>query len=110
MKGYTWDSKVGFKRKSIFQRSHEERMKTDSSLAPFKAAPRVSSKGESQLKCPKCRSSDNLSANKHGFGLGKAIIGGAFTGPVGLLAGFLGSGKVKITCLKCGHAWNAGKS
>lgn len=28
-----------------------------------------------------------------------------FLGGVGLLGGFLGSGKVKITCLKCGHTW-----
>jgi tellurium resistance protein TerD len=63
---------------------------------------------EPQMKCPKCRSPE-LSANRRGFGLGKAVAGGALTGPVGLLAGFMGSGKIKITCLSCGHAWQAGK-
>ena len=59
---------------------------------------------EAPLRCPRCRSS-YISANKKGFGLGKALVGGAITGGVGLLAGFIGSGKVKCTCLKCGHEW-----
>ncbi len=64
---------------------------------------------EKLMKCPSC-GSVQLTANKKGFGLGKAIVGGVLTGGVGLLAGFIGSGKVKITCLKCGHAWKAGKA
>lgn len=31
------------------------------------------------------------------------------TGPVGLLGGLIGSKKIIITCLKCGHKWQAGK-
>ena len=61
-----------------------------------------------QIKCPKCRSTQ-LTANKKGFGLGKAAAGGLLLGPVGLLGGVMGSGKVKITCLKCGHEWKPGK-
>lgn len=61
-----------------------------------------------EIKCPKCASSQ-LSANASGFGLGKAAVGGALLGPVGLLGGFVGSKKVKITCLQCGHNWEAGK-
>ena len=61
-----------------------------------------------QIKCPKCGSSQ-LTANKKGFGLGKAAAGGLLLGPIGLLGGMIGSGKVKITCLKCGHEWKAGK-
>ncbi len=64
---------------------------------------------EKLMKCPSC-GSVQLTANKKGFGLGKAIVGGVLTGGVGLLAGFIGSGKVNITCLKCGHAWKAGKA
>lgn len=60
------------------------------------------------LHCPKCRST-HLTAQKQGFGLGKAVVGGVLTGGVGLLAGFVGSGKVKVTCLQCGHAWTPGK-
>lgn len=60
------------------------------------------------LHCFKCGSSQ-LSANKKGFGLGKAAVGGLLTGEVGLLGGFIGSRKVKITCLRCGYSWTAGK-
>ena len=64
----------------------------------------VTEREEAPLRCPRCRST-YISANKKGFGLGKALVGGAITGGVGLLAGFIGSGKVKCTCLKCGHEW-----
>jgi hypothetical protein len=63
---------------------------------------------EKQIKCPRC-SSTQLTANKKGFGLGKAAIGGLLTGGIGLLGGFIGSRKVKITCLNCGHSWKAGQ-
>lgn len=59
---------------------------------------------EEPVRCPRCRSTQ-LTANKKGFGLGKAAAGGLLLGPVGLLGGFLGSSKVKITCLKCGYTW-----
>ena len=54
--------------------------------------------------CPKC-GSDQFSANPKGFGVGKAIVGAAVTGGVGLLAGFIGSQKIYVTCLACGHQW-----
>lgn len=63
---------------------------------------------EDKLYCPKCGSSQ-LVANKKGFGAGKALAGAIITGGVGLLAGFIGSGKVKITCLKCGSKWKPGE-
>ena len=63
---------------------------------------------EDALRCPKCNSTQ-LSADKKGFGLGKALVGGVLTGGVGLLAGFLGSKKVLVTCLKCGNQWKAGQ-
>ena len=56
------------------------------------------------VRCPKC-SSIQITAQKQGFGLGKAVVGGVLTGGVGLLAGFIGSKKIIITCLKCGHKW-----
>jgi hypothetical protein len=61
-----------------------------------------------QISCPKCNSTQ-ITANKKGFGVGKAIAGAVVTGGVGLLAGFMGSGNIKITCLNCGHSWKAGK-
>ena len=60
------------------------------------------------LKCPKCRSTD-LTANKKGYRLGNAVAGLVLTGGIGLLGGFVGSNKVKVTCLKCGNNWEAGK-
>lgn len=59
-------------------------------------------------KCPKCGST-SISADKKGFGIGKAVVGAAVAGPVGLVAGNIGSKKVLITCLNCGHQWQAGK-
>ena len=63
---------------------------------------------EDKLYCPHCGSSQ-LVANKKGFGAGKALTGAVLTGGVGLLAGFIGSGKVKVTCLKCGCTWKPGE-
>ncbi len=63
---------------------------------------------ESTFVCPKCQST-NLTGNKKGFGLGKAIFGGVLVGGIGLLGGFIGSQKVRVTCMECGHSWVAGK-
>ncbi|WP_235847415.1 hypothetical protein [Intestinibacillus massiliensis] len=54
--------------------------------------------------CPKCGST-SLTANKKGFGIGKAVVGAAAAGPLGLVAGNLGAKKVWVTCLNCGHRW-----
>lgn len=59
--------------------------------------------------CPKCYST-SLSAHKKGFGIGKAVVGVALSStPFGLVAGNLGAKKVRVTCLKCGHQFMAGK-
>lgn len=60
------------------------------------------------VKCPRC-GSDQITANKQGFNAGKAAAGFFLTGGVGLLAGTLGANKVKVTCLACGHDWEAGQ-
>ena len=54
--------------------------------------------------CPKCGST-SLTANKKGFGVGKAVIGTAVDGPIGLVSGNKGAKKVRITCLNCGNQW-----
>jgi predicted RNA-binding Zn-ribbon protein involved in translation (DUF1610 family) len=56
------------------------------------------------VNCPKC-GSDQLTGGKAGFGLGKAAAGGVLLGPVGLLGGMVGSGKVQVGCMNCGHRW-----
>lgn len=63
---------------------------------------------DDKLYCPNCGSSQ-LVANKKGFGAGKALTGAVLTGGIGLLAGFVGSGKVKVTCLRCGRKWEPGE-
>lgn len=60
------------------------------------------------MKCPKCNSLQ-LTSNKKGFSGGKAVTGAVLTGGIGILAGTIGSGKVIITCLKCGHKFKAGE-
>lgn len=64
---------------------------------------------EDKIVCPKCKSGQ-FSVDKKGFGLGKAAAGAVLLGPVGLLGGFMGSDKVKVTCLICGHIWEPGKA
>jgi tellurium resistance protein TerD len=66
-------------------------------------------KPPSQIKCPKC-SSTQITAQKKGFGLFKAAAGALMIGPYGLLGGVAGAGKVKVTCIACGHSWTAGSS
>jgi len=61
-----------------------------------------------KITCNKC-GSNQLAANKKGFGGKKAVIGGVLMGAVGLLAGTLGSKDILITCLNCGNNWEPGK-
>lgn len=57
---------------------------------------------DEMMKCPRCGST-SLSGNKKGYGIGKGIVGAALFGPLGLVAGNMGSDKVIVTCMKCGH-------
>lgn len=57
---------------------------------------------DNQARCPRC-GSPSLSANKKGFGMGKAVVGTLAFGVIGgVLAGSIGSKKIEVTCLKCG--------
>jgi predicted nucleic-acid-binding Zn-ribbon protein len=64
----------------------------------------------SSIRCPKCNSIQ-INAQKQGFGLGKAAAGVMLlpvAAPLGLLAGFVRSRKIYLTCLKCGHKFKPG--
>ena len=54
--------------------------------------------------CPKCGSS-SISAARKGFGFWKAAVGVWAFGAPGAVAGAIGSKKVEVTCLNCGHRW-----
>ena len=60
------------------------------------------------VSCPKCAST-SITAQKKGFGAGKAVLGAAALGGIGVAAGGIGSNKIEITCLNCGHKWKPGK-
>lgn len=78
-----------------------------SGISPPPAVIHVLTENAHQPVCPKC-SSVKTTSYKQGFGVGKAAIGAIFTGGFGLLAGGIGSGKIKITCLSCGYSWKRG--
>lgn len=58
--------------------------------------------------CPKC-GSIQLHSDKKGYSLKKGAIGWFVTGGVGLLGGLIGSNKIVITCLSCGHSFKPGE-
>ena len=60
---------------------------------------------DAPVRCPHCVSTQ-LSANAEGFKADAAAAGMVLLGPIGLALG--GSGKVKITCLRCGVAFAPG--
>jgi transcriptional regulator with XRE-family HTH domain/transcription elongation factor Elf1 len=61
---------------------------------------------DEMMKCPRCGST-SLSGNKKGYGVGKGVVGAIIFGPLGLVAGNIGSGKVMVTCMKCGYKFRA---
>lgn len=63
---------------------------------------------ENLIHCPKCNSTQ-VTATKKGFSGKKAVAGAILTGGIGLLAGTIGSNKIKITCLSCGHEFRPGE-
>ena len=58
------------------------------------------------MACPRCHSAQ-VTAGKKGFGIGKALVGGVLLGPVGILAGFIGSKNMEFVCLSCKERWSA---
>ncbi|MDR3602325.1 MAG: TerD family protein [Desulfosporosinus sp.] len=57
------------------------------------------------MSCPRCHSTQ-VTAGKKGFGIGKALVGGVLLGPVGILAGFIGSKNMEFVCLSCKERWS----
>ncbi|AET67389.1 putative stress response protein, TerZ- and CABP1 [Desulfosporosinus orientis DSM 765] len=61
------------------------------------------------ITCPRCHS-NQVTAGKKGFGIGKAAIGGILLGPVGVLAGFIGSKNMEFACMSCRERWGSGSN
>lgn len=61
---------------------------------------------KNMAKCPRCGST-SLSGHKKGYGIGKAVVGTWALGPLGLMAGNIGAGNIRVTCLNCGKKFKA---
>jgi len=70
------------------------------------SAPSYGHQPDQGVVCPRCHSTQ-VTAGKKGFGLGKALVGGVLIGPVGILAGFIGSKNMEFACLSCKERWSA---
>lgn len=55
--------------------------------------------------CPKCQRGILVATGERtgGFSGGKAVLGAAVAGPLGLAAGALGKRKVTYKCSRCGY-------
>lgn len=68
-----------------------------------------SPQASSAVRCPRCGHTQ-ITSNRKGFGAGKTCLGLLLgCGIFSFLCGFLGSGKMFITCLSCGYQWRAGR-
>ena len=86
----------------------EEKRKKEDDISKIRRAKEEKVEKEKVACCPKCGST-SLSADKKGFGIGKAVVGASLAGGIGLVAGNMGAKKVRVTCLSCGKQFWAGK-
>jgi hypothetical protein len=54
--------------------------------------------------CPRCLSTD-ISGEKRGFSISRALVGNNVVPVLGMMLGALGADTVECKCLKCGHTW-----
>lgn len=52
------------------------------------------------IRCPEC-GSPHISLEKKGFGIGKALVGGALVGPAGFIGGMFGYKDREVVCIRC---------
>lgn len=110
-----FDSKEEKERKRKLKEEEKERKKKEFERI-MASNPQVSIKSKAieqkenddAVHCPKCGSSQ-LTANKKGFSLGKAVAGGVLLVPIaGVATGMIGKNKIIITCLNCGKQFKPG--
>ena len=58
-----------------------------------------------KAKCPKCGSMAFTLVKKPGFSLGKAAIGVALAGPIGVVGGLHKSKQLALSCNNCQHTY-----
>jgi ribosomal protein L7/L12 len=61
------------------------------------------SSAASEIRCPRCNSTQIQIMRKNDFSFGKAAMGTAMFGGVGSAAGLIGTGKTERVCVNCGH-------
>lgn len=65
---------------------------------------------DDELSCPQC-GSRHVHAEKRGFNMKRGLALGLTIAPgVGLVSGFVGASKIRLTCLKCGYRFRPGES
>lgn len=91
------------------ERKRKEFEKIMASNPQVTTRPMQTSVKEKTVCCPNCESTQ-LSADKKGFSLGKAVAGGVLTLTpiVGVATGMIGKNKIIITCLNCGKQFKPG--
>jgi len=90
---------------SHFEELPDRSKMTASEWAEIKDGTKSTPRDKREPFCPYCFST-HVTAFKKGFGVGKAAVGGLAIGPVGLLAGFVGSNHIELVCLSCGKHFN----
>ena len=55
-----------------------------------------------EIRCPYCGST-NIQIAKKGFSAGKAFVGAALAGPIGILGGAVGANGIERVCVSCGR-------
>lgn len=70
----------------------------------WKSQQEITRRRHKALHCPNCGGTELIPVKK-GFSVGKAVVGGLLVGPLGLVAGAIGSNKIKLVCLSCRHTF-----
>lgn len=97
---------------TAWEKTHLSSSTTTDKQKPLSKRQRIKENKKNAIACcPKCGST-SLSANKKGYSFVKGAIGGGIGSQIlgvgavmGLGAGNIGSKKVIVTCLNCGHQW-----
>lgn len=96
---------IQLQRKNLQLKEIEINLAKEQRDAQFKQIELQEKQIKTAAKCPRCKST-SLTAVKKGYGLGKGLLGVGLLGPIGLMAGGLGSNKIRVVCMKCGHRFN----